>query len=222
MVAARQRGLEGGEPAQGVGSSKTRKPVANLGEWLQAFSLFAGVTATHFPKQSVGLFAYQATIFAEAQRCGGRGWSEYDAAFRSQAAAKEGPGEVDWLTLRQGIYASTFLNAKGDKVACSRCQACASCTEPSHLGEACPKPRAKPPQRVGGQEPQGERRWRPPEGRRGRSAARRACYAWNDGSCTAPKCRYEHVCSVCGGPHKKELCRARGEEKAREEFGRGH
>ncbi len=219
MVEARQRGLEGGEMPPGTGS-RNRKPVATLGDWIQAFSLYAGVVVTHFPEQSVGLLAYQATIFAEAARCGGRGWSEYDAAFRSQAAAKEEPGKVDWGSLRQGIYASTFLNAKGDRIPCSRCYACAGCTEPSHLGERCPRPRARPPQR--GAEPRGERRWRPQEPRRERGPPPpRACYAWNDGTCTTPKCRYDHVCAGCGGPHKREACRPRGEER-REERGRGH
>ncbi len=53
------------------------------------------------------------------------------------------------------------------------------------------------------EEAQGEQRRR--RGRRG------ACYAYNEGKCFLPYCRFEHVCSVCGGQdHRKSTCRSRG------------
>ena len=34
-----------------------------------------------------------------------------------------------------------------------------------------------------------------------------ACFAWNDAKpCVATPCRFAHVCSRCGGEHKKGLC----------------
>ena len=33
------------------------------------------------------------------------------------------------------------------------------------------------------------------------------CYAWNDGRpCVATPCRFSHVCSKCGGDHRKSVC----------------
>ena len=34
-----------------------------------------------------------------------------------------------------------------------------------------------------------------------RRRKRGACFAWNDGSCRLPYCRFEHVCSGCFGEH---------------------
>ena len=48
------------------------------------------------------------------------------------------------------------------------------------------------------------------EGRNPQAAKRRkvaACFAWNDmKSCVVTPCRYSHVCSRCGGEHRKASC----------------
>ena len=42
-----------------------------------------------------------------------------------------------------------------------------------------------------------------------------ACYAWNDGkNCVSTPCRFSHVCSRCGGDHRKSLCPPTGEGPA--------
>ena len=33
----------------------------------------------------------------------------------------------------------------------------------------------------------------------------RPCYRWNNGRCTKP-CKFRHVCSICGGSHRKKDC----------------
>ncbi len=39
-----------------------------------------------------------------------------------------------------------------------------------------------------------------------------ACFAWNDGrACVAIPCRFQHICSRCGGDHKKSACPPTGE-----------
>ena len=51
--------------------------------------------------------------------------------------------------------------------------------------------------------PQSESR-KPPAAKRRRVAP---CFAWNDGkSCVATPCRYSHICSRCGGEHRKTSC----------------
>ena len=66
--------------------------------------------------------------------------------------------------------------------------------------------------------PRGAQRGDPTSGVEGRSAPvlkRRkvaACYAWNDGKpCGSSPCRFSHVCSMCGGDHKKSVCPPTGE-----------
>ncbi len=48
------------------------------------------------------------------------------------------------------------------------------------------------------------------EGRSAPPAKRRKvapCFAWNDGKpCVASPCRFSHVCSKCGGDHRKPAC----------------
>ena len=55
----------------------------------------------------------------------------------------------------------------------------------------------------GGPAPQPESR-NPPAAKRRRVAP---CFAWNDGkSRVATPCRYYHICSRCGGEHRKTSC----------------
>ncbi len=49
----------------------------------------------------------------------------------------------------------------------------------------------------------------PDSGSKPRPKRRRviSCFAWNDGrSCAAVPCRFQHICSRCGGEHKKPAC----------------
>lgn len=48
--------------------------------------------------------------------------------------------------------------------------------------------------------------------RRKKGGARGACFAFNEGKCSFPYCRFEHVCSICGGEHRKTACRSRGRD----------
>ena len=66
-------------------------------------------------------------------------------------------------------------------------------------------------------EPSGKKEWEreelsggPLEPRRRRR--RGACYVWNDGNCSRPYCRYDHVCSKCYGDHRWSSCRSERQE----------
>ncbi len=55
----------------------------------------------------------------------------------------------------------------------------------------------------GGPPVQAEGRCAPPVKRRKVAP----CFTWNDGKpCVASPCRFSHVCSKCGGDHRKPAC----------------
>ncbi len=110
--------------------------------------------------------------------------------------------------MNQGLYATTFLAYGG------RGQFCARCMSSDHAQEECVLHPNREVPVVQLQDSRGRsRREEHVLGEQRRRRGRRgACYAFNDERCTVPFCRFEHVCSVCGGEHKKSMCRARGYE----------
>ena len=217
MELERRRAACGGEPSQGHLAGRTgRREVPDVMSWLHSFSLYAAIMWERHPQKVKEMWAYQATMIAEARRCGGRGWLLYDSAFRQQAAASTSMDKVDFSRINQSLYATTFLAYGG------RGQFCTTCMQPDHTAEECAlhPSRALPVVRVS-EEPT-ERRSRPVEARRGKSAGKRPCFGWNDGQCSYQYCKYDHVCARCHGNHRREACRNRGEanrERGREDSG---
>ena len=217
MELERRRAAYGGEPSQGQLAGRTgRREIPDIMSWLHSFSLYAAIMCEHHPKKTREMWAYQATMIAEARRCGGRGWLLYDAAFRQQAAAATNLERVDFSRINQSLYATTFLAYGG------RGQFCTTCMQPDHTAEECAlhPNRALPVVRVS-EEP-AERRPRPTEARRGKGAGKRPCFGWNDGQCPYQYCKYDHVCARCHGNHRREACRSRGEpnrDRGREDNG---
>ena len=119
---------------------------------------------------------------------------------------------VDFSKINQSLYATTFLAYGG-----GRQKFCPDCMMADHSQEECAlnPSRATPVVQVQDAGAGGSR-LRGQEMRRKRERAG-PCYAWNDGRCTFARCRYEHVCSRCGGEHKKNLCREGFGEKRREQ-----
>ena len=207
MEVERRRGLEGTSQSQYF-QRGNRREVPDLLSWIQCFSLYAAVVASRYPEKTKELWAYQATIIAEAQRCGGRGFVSYDSTFRQQMLSFE---STDFSRINQSLYSTTFLSMRGKGQCCSMCnlpdhgrEDCAlnpSRTVPVvHMKESAAPTKVDP--RGGSGEP---RRKRP---RRG------ACFAWNDGSCksSSESCKFEHVCSYCFGNHRRPFCKSRPAE----------
>ncbi len=171
--------------------------------WLQCFSSYAAVVCAKYPQKAQDLWAYQALIIAEHRKCGGRGGLLYDSAFRQQISSL---AEANFAKVNQGLYATTFLAYGGRGQVCSRCMASDHSQDECALHPSRDVPMVQIQERVmrwRREEAQGEQRRR--RGRRG------ACYAYNEGKCFLPYCRFEHVCSVCGGQdHRKSTCRSRG------------
>ena len=208
MEAERRRCSSEAESTQGhMGQTPCRREVPDLMSWLQCFSSYAAVVCSKYPEKAREMWAYQATMISEFRRCGGRGWRLYDTAFRQHAASLE---STDFSKINQGLYTTTFLSYGG------KGQFCQSCMMSDHSHEECAlhPNRAVPVVRIRESAGGGTREEvRLPRGPERRRVTRGACFAWNDGRCTVPYCRFSHVCSRCSSPdHRRPLCRARAAE----------
>ena len=165
-----------------------RREITDFESWMLCFSAYATVVCARYPHKARELWAYQALMIAEHHNCGGRGWLLYDCAFRQQISLLE---SADFSKVNQSLYATTFLAYGG------RGQFCVWCMASDHAQEECAlHPNREVPvvqlqdHRLGRlrreEQALGDQRRR--RGRRG------ACYAYNDGRCTTPFCRFEHVC----------------------------
>lgn len=207
MEAERRRTAIEGESSQGLlGQRGSRREVPDILSWLQCFSAYAAVLCSRYPAKAKELWAYQATMISEHRRCGGKGWSVYDALFRQQITSMEA---VDFSKINQGLYATTFLAYGG------RGQFCQSCLASDHNHSECAlhPNQSLPVVRVGQAAVPQVR----DEGSQRRQDRKRSvkgpCFAWNDGMCTGPYCRYSHVCSKCySRDHRRPWCRAKGAE----------
>ncbi len=123
-------------------------------------------------------------------RRGGRGWRLYDAAFRQQIRSLE---TVNFASINQSLYSTTILAFSG-----GRQNFCAVCMQSDHTQEECGLQPSTFKQATQGRDVG----LMPPA--RGVDRRKRervgACYA-------LVRCRYEHVCSGCGGEHRKPQCR---------------
>ena len=137
------------------------------------------------------LLAYQTFIIREGRRLGGNGWRLDDTMFRQQVALDP---TVDWSKINSTLYAVSFVAQQGSQV-----RSCSLCLEPDHSEEECSQQLAA----------------RSPKQKEASSPGRQkfACFAWNDGHCHHPACRYRHVCSRYQGGHRVSECRQLGSER---------
>ena len=205
LEAERGNGLQSGLP-----QSAQTKPlcceVPDILSWAQCFGVYIGVEVEKHPTRVRQLLAYQATILREARRCGGDGWRSYDAMFRQLAAADP---TADWSRLNPSLYATTFLaqQSGGRKL-------CSLCTGADHGPEECAlapmQTKLPKPQTQEKDDEKKERMGSPsggaPKNFRGRRRSDQTCYAWNEGRCQYPYCRYRHVCLRCRGDHRAMSC----------------
>ena len=100
---------------------QSRREVPNILSWLHCFSLYAAVVTSKYPEKTKELLAYQATIIAEARRCGSRGWGLVMVSLES----------ADFSKINQSLYSTKFL-AYGSKA-----RSCTTCMLPDHTDEKC-------------------------------------------------------------------------------------
>lgn len=180
-----------------------RREVPDLLSWVQCFGTYMGVIASQYPDRVKPLLAYQTLIVREARRCGGRGWQSYDSMFRQQVAGRP---DADWSKLNSTLYAVTFLAQAGTG------RTCPLCLESDHREEECALAKARPTPlpRAGPSRDTARNAVEPGGNRSTRSRTHMICFAWNQGECKFPFCRYRHVCVRCLGDHRITQCRAVG------------
>ena len=183
--------------------NKPRREIPDLLSWVQCFGTYMAIITSQFPNRTKELLAYQTLIVREARRCGGRGWLAYDSYFRQQVV---GDDSADWSRLNQSLYAVTFIT-QGDR---ERAKSCVRCLESDHMEEQCAL--YSPPVKAMGSVKRGvvERSIsdlrEAPSTSRGRGFSRLACFAWNQGDCRFPACKYRHICVRCSGDHRISRC----------------
>ena len=195
-------------------SKRARREIPDLLSWVQCFGTYLAVIATKYPDRLRQLLAYQTLVVREARRCGGRGWLAYDTMFRQQVV---GDQQVDWSKLNSSMYAVTFLAQS------NRGKSCTVCLETDHSEEECALARPKQPEfRRGGNQtgPQQVSSPRPQAGAGGsggrfsRGRERMICFAYNQGECVYPYCRFSHACLKCGSrAHPVVRCQATGPDR---------
>ena len=184
---------------------KSRK-VTDIFTWIQCFCAYVSVRATQAPHLIPELMAYMATIVRVSQDYAGLAWVRYDVGFRRQAALTK---NVRWSVINSTLYTMCFTGKASTTERCELCfasthseQECAQRGDPdpevkdrlkaietavlaiTNKQESSPKPGIQPSVK-----PSGE-----------------LCRKWNSGSCTYPRCRHTHACSVCGGNHPAVKC----------------
>ena len=199
--------------AQGIGR-QGRREVPDILSWITCFGMYASVLCDKYPDKVRQMFAYQTIMVREARRCGGKGWLAYDMMFRQQAANNP---KVDWSVINNSLYSTTFLAQQNN-----RGRTCQWCMETDHTSANCAMaPTVTAPSRQGRFSQRDafsdERRlsFKRPE-------ARGACFAWNEGRCTLPYCRYKHICAKCGSSdHKDSHCTRSAPNRSVEQEGTG-
>ena len=205
--------------AAAASNAKSRREVPDLMSWVQCFGTYIAVVTSQFPHRIKELLAYQTLIVREARRCGGRGWLAYDSHFRQQVVGNEA---ADWSRLNQSLYAVTFIT-QGDR---DRTRSCVVCLESDHMEEQCalytpPRKPAAAQRRAGSERVVGESR-DSQFSTRGKGPGKMACFAWNQGDCRYPTCKYRPVCVRCSGDHRITRCpwvRSERDGKPRESRG---
>ena len=203
MEAERRRMLsDSAFPPTHFTNRPVRREIPDMLSWLQCFSLYAAVVASKYPEKAKELWAYQATLIGEARHCGGRGWLLYDSAFRQQITSFDA---VDFSKINPSLYSTTFLAYGAGAKFCPECMMADHSQEECalHPSRSLPVVQMQEVRRGGREEP----RLRPPDGHKRRAGRRGPCFQWNDGRCTHPYCRFEHVCSRCYGDHKRVTCK---------------
>ena len=173
-------------------SSRPRvREVNSLPSWVCCFLTFLAVGTSDTATRD--RLTYAVLLLREAMRHGGQGWMDYDRLFRQQAAIDP---SLAWNMIHPGLQATTILSQRqtGTGTFCTLCQEC------DHVASHCAL----------GQLQQSTIRMSPAGIMTPRTAQRRICSSWNDGSCIYPgSCSYRHICSNCFNPsHQARDCLA--------------
>ena len=102
-----------------VAGNRRRCPVTEVIPWIHCFAAYTSVMSRRFPESVPELLAYMTGII-RASREYGPAWTQYDSAFRRQAAST---GNRIWYQINPSLHAVCFT---GRAEATPRCSTCAS------------------------------------------------------------------------------------------------
>lgn len=190
----------------------TRGPVTDILVWLECFSLLAGVLAKKYPEKAPEFFAYQKRIVHTSRNFEGATWVAYDRAYRRQALSSH---SLDWSVEDPALYNEAFV---GHAKLIPRCKHCLS---EHHSAETCslmaqfvsPWGVATPPQ-FSPLQLQTFTPFQPIQG--ANPPQQEVCRKYNGDRCFMRRCRYLHICSICGYPHPAVFCPRAGNRQGRE------
>ena len=170
-----------------------RRLIAELATWIQCFSIYMVVVTRKRPERLAEMVAYQMIITKASQKYRWPSWLIYDQNFRMEAAGNS----QAWSKVEPGLYAQCFTGqARAAENWCTTCHGL------DHATVRCPY-RA---QKRSWTTAFGERQSNRPQAT---SAVGDVCTKFNryNGDCKfGAKCRFTHMCSLCGGAHPATRC----------------
>ena len=178
---------------QAADLAQSRKLIPDLGTWTQCFALFAVVVNAKEPHRFADLMAYMSTIAKASLKYKWPAWIVYDQNFRQEAADK---GLKNWSQVDPSIYTQCFTG-----MSISQEGWCKTCLSIDHNSENCPikltrkRPAVSLPSYV-------NKRFQ-------QNPKTQICLKYNkyEGDCKfGSSCRFQHVCSSCGGNHPVTKC----------------
>ena len=190
---------------------KQKKKVTDIVTWLECFAMYVGVMAGAHPKSVPELMAYMITILRASQDFEDPAWITYDLAFRRQAAATN---NRQWSRLNPTLY-SICTAGKARKN--TRCELCLNS---DHTTKECVSLADSDPDMgmrvkaiesvvlaMSGHTNTGTGN----QSRQPRGPAP-ICQLFNKKRCWFRRCKFHHVCMVCGGDKPAiECCRKPGQ-----------
>ena len=171
--------------------AQSRKLIPDLGTWAQCFALFMAVVTAKEPGRSADLLAYLSTIAKASLKYKWPAWIVYDQNFRQEAADK---GLKNWAQVDPSIYTQCFTG-----MSLTQEGWCKTCMSIDHNTDSCPlkMTRKRPAAPL------------PPFVNKRFQQTSQICLKYNkyEGDCKFGRsCRFQHVCSACGGGHPVSKC----------------
>lgn len=163
-----------------------RAPVMEITVWLEGFARLASVLSSKHPTKAAEMWAYQSAIIRAARNFEGTAWVAYDRQYRREALARK---DLNWSVVNSRLYSEAFT---GRAKVIPRCRYCLSET---HDLRACPSN----PDIL-------DQAHRPASPHSYTAAKDTICRNYNDGRCRYDRCKYQHVCRECLGPHPWISC----------------
>ena len=177
---------------QAADLAQSRKLIPDLGTWSQCFAIFMAVVTAKEPDHSADLLAYLSTIAKASLKYRWPAWIVYDQNFRQEAADK---GLRKWAQVDPSIYAQCFTG-----MSISQEGWCKTCMSIDHSSESCPlkMTRKRPTVPLPSC---GNKRFQ-------QSPKSQVCLKYKyEGNCKFGRsCRFQHICSSCGGGHPVSRC----------------